>query len=115
MVRALSGLAFAMIDGNMPTEVPLDYALKHVNSQPLLEVAEEANLVRCQGGRFSFYHQLMQEDFTAVELNRGGLGERARVGPSAWDDGIIALCGIAETSRGIVRGVVVPNPYLYAP
>ncbi len=114
MVRALSGLAFAMIDGNMPTEVPLDYALKHVNSQPLLEVAEEANLVRCQGGRFSFYHQLMQEYFTAVELNRVGLGERVRVGPSDWDEVIIALCGIAETSDAIVREVVATNPYLAA-
>lgn len=73
MERALSKLAFTMIDEDQPTNVPLEYARRHVPDFALLRAAHNATLVDLSDSDLRFYHQLIQEFFAASRLVEVGL------------------------------------------
>lgn len=72
MTNAFAKLAFAMIDEYKPIDVSVDYALKHLESDLLLERGKWANFIDVNGNEVRFYHQLMQEYFAAVNLDQIG-------------------------------------------
>lgn len=67
---AFAKLAFAMIDENMPVDVPINYAMKHLKDDSLLEGGQRANFIDVNGNKVRFYHQLIQEYFAAVQLKK---------------------------------------------
>lgn len=73
MKDEFSRLAFAMIDGNMSTSVPVAFASKYVRSEGLLSAGHEAGILRLQDADVRFSHQLMQEFFAALRLSEVGL------------------------------------------
>lgn len=125
IIESFGNLAFAMIDEQKPTIVPLSYALKYINKNDLLSVGENANLVMIEDDTVRFYHPLLQEYFAAIKLKQLGLHSRLKPPtisslfvayrePSKWDQVIIALCGISSDSDSTVRQIIPEDPWLAA-
>ena len=121
MTVAFSRLAFAMIDGDMPQEVPATTAIEHLVDARLLPVGHGAQLLEARAGRVRFRHQLIQEYFAARGLEAVGLPTRLRYpewnaegerAPSKWDDIVIALCGIVTQADPIVLTIATVDPLL---
>ena len=121
MTVAFSRLAFAMIDGDMPQEVPAVIAVEHLGDAHLLPVGHGAQLLEARASRVRFRHQLIQEYFAARGLEAVGLPTRLRYPEwnadservsSKWDDVVIALCGIVAQADPIVQTVATVDPFL---
>jgi len=132
---AFATLAFAMIDDNRGTAVPLAYAEEKLGGPGLLLAGFGASyLARGSRGRtVHFYHQLLQEFFAGVGLRKAGLGSRlaesaysfipggvrnidpltyrARI-PTKWDEVVVALCGIVDDPDEVVSRVLTADPAL---
>jgi hypothetical protein len=124
-----ASLAYTMIDESRPTDVARDFAIAHIGDPWLLQAGIGASFFEATNDKIHFYHQLMLEYFAGVQLLRVGVGERVRsptfVGPDAfstlsgvrrnagaWDQAIIAACGIAPNPDAMVSSVATANPYL---
>jgi hypothetical protein len=114
METAFARLAFAMLDQSKPIDVPQSYALKHLGSENLLLLGTRANLVEATGDNVRFYHQLTQEYFAAVELQKGGAALQLKKLPtdvraqhggwelnSRWYFVMVALGGISHQTNPI--------------
>jgi hypothetical protein len=122
MEASLANLAFAMTVENRPLDVPMDYAIGKAESERLLRAAHCASLVEIRGTDIRFYHQLTQEYFAAIRLERLPLvdvlakpnlywhSRRGRVA-SRWDQVIIALSGLVDADQ-IVRQIAEVNVLL---
>ncbi|MFN8419488.1 MAG: HEAT repeat domain-containing protein [Anaerolineae bacterium] len=126
---ALARLAFSMIDSNKPTNVTESYATFYIMSGDLLKIAEKASYISIENGQIRFYHQLMQEYFAAVGLNRVGIqyitGELEtsgrlrvidsfsnRLTPNKWSQVIIALSGIVDNPQELISRLAISDPIL---
>ncbi len=132
MEAAFGKLAFAMIDEEQPIDVPLEFALEHLPEKSLIPVAQGANLMDVQGNHLRFHHQIIQEYFAAVELNRRGKIEDKIASPvfkfeasrpevksqkpqdGKWNQVIIALCGIQDDPMPTLHMTLDENPFLTA-
>jgi hypothetical protein len=115
MTAALAHLAFAAIDADRPTELPLDWALAQLaearpnssSAMPMFKACHAASLIDLGVSQMRFSHQLIQEYFAAIELKRIGIGARLKplmlnldTGSGSyrlstkWDLVLIALCGL---------------------
>jgi len=117
-----SKLSFNMIDSNNSLEISTTEVLKYCSFE-IMQIARSANIIRIDSEKLTFYHQLMQEFFAAVELKRCELSkvlqkpqiESGQRKDSRWDQVVIALCGISEFPDDIVNYVLkVQDPYLAA-
>ncbi len=103
--RALSELAYRMIDADSPVYVPSDVALAAMGSPDYLDAGNSANFLEIEGDNVRFSYQLIQEYFAALGVARAGLptkltrpqfnpsGERI---PHKWDQVIVALSGMDD-------------------
>lgn len=121
---ALAKLAFAMIDGGRPREVPLDYAMSRmhlISGRSLLEAALEANLLETRGVTVRFAHPAMQEYFAALEVDRRSIVDKIR--PAAldqagrrlnnkWDNTIVALAGISDSPSTFTEQIAQRDLFL---
>ncbi|NDJ54640.1 MAG: TIR domain-containing protein [Chloroflexi bacterium] len=140
MEKSLARLALAMLDNDMPVDVPVNWAIKQVGQSILLTLAHNASILEIRaetsngasqhapgsdegGGQLRFYHQLMQEYFAAVGLRIEGFESRlpkpafnSQVGRTAtkWDQAIMALCGIADDPSAMVTQIAEVDPFLAA-
>jgi hypothetical protein len=129
MEAGFARLAYAMIENNKPSDVPRDFALRYIDNPELLKASTSASLLEERDGSVRFQHQLLQESFAGVQLLKAGLDGRAGsprfVGPNAfnsmatirreagaWDQAIIAACGLADDPDEIVARVAAENCYL---
>jgi hypothetical protein len=118
---AYSKLAYTMIDEDQPIDVPIEYVLKYGVTSSLLMVGLSANYVIINGNHMRFYHQLMQEYFTAVELERHQILKVKKpsqvffgLSESRWDKSIVAQCGICQDANDLVQQIAYINIYLAA-
>ena len=61
-------LAFSMIQMNKSNKVPLDYVLSIIGEDNFLDLGCGASFLLKHEGEVSFFHQLIQEYFAAVEI-----------------------------------------------
>ncbi len=119
--RALSELAYRMIDADSPVYVASNVALTAMGSPDYLDAGHSANFLEIEGDNVRFSYQLIQEYFAALGVARAGLptklsrpvfnpsGERV---PYKWDQVIVALSGIVADPDGIVRNIAEVDPFL---
>ena len=65
--KELSNLAYAMIENNQGTEIPMTYALNYL-SEGTLEASVSATILEINQNRISFFHQLFQDFFASNVL-----------------------------------------------
>jgi HEAT repeat protein len=121
MESAFGQLAFTMIDEGKPIDVPTEYALQHIGAENLIRAAGSANVLDIGVNKVRFYHQLMQEYFAAVELEKRGIetGLEAyeityfdqRV-DQKWDQVILTLVGITSHVSSTLKQVGTFDPFL---
>lgn len=118
---ALADLAFNMIDTDMPVYVPRTYVLQSVSQDMILEAALSANLLKADDNQIRFSHQLLQDYFASLNLERVGLPTRLSAPqfnqkvqriPTKWDNAIIILASSAPHPDSIVLNVSEVDPYL---
>jgi HEAT repeat protein len=118
---ALTDLAFALTDGDMPVYVTLDYALEYMGERALLNTAVSAKLLETEGDNVRFSHHLIQEYFAALGLLRAGLpthltkpqfDRSIRRISRKWDSAMMMLTGIANNPDVIVTNIAEVDPYL---
>lgn len=111
----LGAIAFRMIDENLSTTL-LKEAATITLDDDLLHVCASANILVVEDHGVRFYHQLLQEYFAAVEIQRVGpdaviaarevlITNRWRLGvqaPGRWDEVLVALCGITSDIDGVL-------------
>lgn len=121
---AFARLAFAMIDEDKPFDVSVAYMVQKLGDDGLLQVGLSANYLKLDGDLVRFHHQLFQEYFAAMTLERMGLPLRTdivreRWTPSfqvegKWDEVVITLCGISSDVGEVINEVAAANPLLAA-
>jgi hypothetical protein len=111
----LGAIAFRMIDENLSTTL-LKGAARTTLDDDLLHVCASANILVVEDHGVRFYHQLLQEYFAAVEIERVGpdaviaarevlITNQWRLGvqaPHRWDEVLVALCGITSDIDGVL-------------
>jgi hypothetical protein len=109
----LGAIALRMIDENLSTTL-LEGAARATLDGDLLHVCASANILVVEDHGVRFYHQLLQEYFAAVEIERVGpdaviaarevlITNRWRVeAPRRWDEVLVALCGITSDTDGVL-------------
>jgi HEAT repeat protein len=117
---ALTDLAFAMIDQDMPSSIPLAEAMEYLGSEVSLALAVEANLLEIEEGLLRFSHELIMQYFAGLGLIRVGVLTRltsprfdetmARI-PHKWDMPMLILTGVAAHPDSIVHNVADVDPY----
>ncbi len=123
MEAAFGRLAFAMIDQDMPIDVPLYYVMNYLGHRnyALLLAGRDANIVEVRGNVVRFYHQLMQEYFVAAKLRRSGVKDKITEPKffwgsfrhsTKWDEAVIALCGISENVNSLIRYIARTDAFL---
>lgn len=119
--NALANLAFDMIDTDMPVYVPRTYVLQSVGQDMILEAARSANLLMADENQIRFSHQLLQDYFASLKLDRVGLPTRLSAPqfnqkvqriPTRWDNSIIILASNSPSPDSIVLNVAEVDPYL---
>jgi len=121
---AFSKLAFDMIEEGKSVEVPLDYAVEKIGSIELLYIGANANYIKIKQNKVSFYHQLMQEYFAAVELLKKNFSDKltephfgvdmhGRL-ETVWDQVIISMCGLTLDPDSVIQEITVKDPFLSA-
>ncbi len=122
MELMLSKLAFHMIESSNAIEIPTVEALRYCSPE-ILQIVRSANIVKIENEKLKFCHQLMQEFFAAVEMQRYDLAKKlqrpqiinGQRKDLRWDQVIVALCGISKSPDIIVNDVLkVHDPYLAA-
>ncbi|MBI5669304.1 MAG: HEAT repeat domain-containing protein [Chloroflexi bacterium] len=118
---ALADLAFNMIDADMPVYVPQTYVLQNIGQEMILEAALAANLLKSDDNQIRFSHQLLQDYFASLNLDRVGLPTRLSAPqfnqkiqriPTKWDNAIIILASNAPNPDSVVLNVAEVDPYL---
>ena len=121
MEAAFAQLAFALIDQDLPQELPTTEAIESLGDARLLPAGQGAQLLEARAGRVRFSHQLIQEYFAARGLQAAGLPTRLRYPEwdaegeriaNKWDDVIITLCGIVPQADVIVQTIAAVDPFL---
>jgi len=118
---ALADLAFALIDNNMPVQVPLDWAIEYLGNELLLQAAINANFLEIDSGRLRFPYQMLQDYFAAVGLHSSGLSANLnkpefdanlRRVPNRWDNAVHILAGISTDTDSTLLTIAETDPYL---
>lgn len=119
--RALSDLAFAMVDGGYAVYAPKAIAVQHLGGEQQLKACVSAKFLEEEEGSVRFAHQLVQEYYAALGLIKKGLPSKLeqpaftaygmRV-PAKWDAVIVALCGILLGADAVVCAVAEVDPIL---
>lgn len=121
MTAVFARLAFAMIDGDLPQEIPATRALDHLGDARLLPVGQAAQLLDVRSGRVRFRHQLIQEYFAARGLEAAGLPTRLRYPEwdsaghrvaRKWDAVMNTLCGLAAQADPLIQTIAAVDPFL---
>ena len=106
----LGAMAFRMIDENLSTILPKRGAETMLDDD-LLHVCASANILVVEDHGVRFYHQLLQEYFAALEIERVGpdavIAAREVLitrldAPRRWDEVLVALCGITSGIEGLL-------------
>ena len=114
-------LAFSMIRDKQAIDVPVEYVKKFIESTDLLYAAERANFIIVSKNNIRFYHQLIQEYFAAVKLDKTGISNvlekqeytlryQYRLNRK-WDEVVIALAGITVSPEKLIETVMRLDPY----
>ena len=118
MLKKYSRLAFEMTEEGK-TSVTVQYAQAIVDDSGLLKAGQSASILEVREGQVRFFHQLIQEYFASIELQRIGVQNKltppqfyswGRI-PNAWDYVIISLCGVSPHT---VSEITHSDPYLAA-
>jgi hypothetical protein len=113
----LGAMAFRMIEENLSTTLPKGGAGTTLDDG-LLHVCASANILVVEDHGVRFHHQLLQEYFAAVEIERvgpdaviaardpltttrGTVGAREQAS-KRWDEVLVALCGITSDIDGVL-------------
>ncbi|MCY3934566.1 MAG: HEAT repeat domain-containing protein [Chloroflexi bacterium] len=121
MLTPFARLAFAMIDEDLPQEIPATRALEHLGDARLLPVGAAAQLLEVRSSRVRFRHQLIQEYFAARGLEAAGLPTRLRYPEwdesgqrvaRKWDAVMIVLCGLATQADPTIQTIASVDPFL---
>lgn len=113
-------LAYAMIEEGHSVAVDIDYVRQYVLEERLIRIGRSASLIDLHDRNLRFFHQLVQEYFAAIELQRRGIRSKLER-PSfdlghrvsrPWDQVIINLCGLAEDPSSPVEQVLEYDPWL---
>lgn len=124
MEKAFSALAYYMVDFNLPVDIEFKLARELVGGEELLYAGRSANLIDIRGDQVRFYHQLTQEYFAAVMLQKVGVHqqlsklERMKTSPyrkaQIWDQVIIALAGITQDPDKLIKTILDDDSILAA-
>jgi HEAT repeat protein len=116
----LTDLAFAMVDQDMPSAIPMVDAMEYLGSDVSLDLAVEASLLEIEGNLLRFSHELLMQYFAALGLVRVGVLTRltsprfdetmARI-PQKWDLPVLLLTGMVPHPDSIVLNVADVDPY----
>ena len=121
MTAPFARLAFAMIDENLPQEIPATRALEHLGDARLLPVGAAAQLLEVRSSRVRFRHQLIQEYFAARGLEAVGLPTRLRYPEwdetgqrvaRKWDAVMNVLCGLVAQADPTIQTIAAVDPFL---
>ncbi len=120
---AFGQLAFSMIVRDTSIDVPISLALEYLGNKNLLRVGASASYLTLHGEQVRFYHQLLQEYFAAVVVERlardGRLRDDIRLVSSdlqvfyaRWNYVLIAAMGLALNPDDFLIQITEVDPWL---
>ena len=111
-----SKLAFSMILENKPISVPIEYVLSIIKEDNLLDLGCGASFLLKDEGEVSFYHQLIQEYFAAVEIinrkidlnikNHPWLFEKDGIVKRNWRQVLLMVAGISAEPNYFIHDLI---------
>lgn len=117
----LADLAFNMVDDNLPVYIGQDVVMRYASSPAVIEAAVTAALLKVEGAKMRFAHQLLQDYFAALSLAHVGLptrltrpqfNSRVQRVPTRWDTAISLLTSAAPNPDAAVLTVAEVDPFL---
>lgn len=118
---ALTRLAFALQEADMPSFVPVGLALEYLRNPDVLEAAQSANLLQINEGGVRFSYEPLRDYFAALGVQQEGVYTRlmppqfdrnGRRTPTKWDMPLRLLVGMSQTPDLLIQTIADVDPYL---